>query len=289
MKRDRSHTRIAAGIGFATALFVFAGCGGDTTTSTSPAAETTENPEAGDAAANSAATATTVPAPAHWTYDGEDGPENWGELDPAYALCADGSSQTPIDVTGAVGVDLTNPIINYTAGDAVVVNNGHTVQLQAAEGNSITVDDKAAPLAQIHFHTPSEHTIDGQTFEAEVHFVHITEASEITVLGVMITSGQRDNAAWQPYIDSLGTAEGSDAATQIDWAAMLPPNLATYRYGGSLTTPPCTEGVDWLLLETPVELSATQIEAFVAAYDGNARPVQPLNERTLEMDSTADR
>jgi carbonic anhydrase len=259
--------RHVTGAGLFAALLALAACGEDTAT----------------------APATTVKAPAHWTYEGEDGPENWGALDPAYELCADGSAQTPVNITGATLVDLVNPVIEYTAGDAVVVNNGHTVQLQAADGNSITVDGKTAPLAQIHFHTPSEHTIDGQPFPIEVHFVHITADNEITVLGVMIAAGDDDNAAWQPYIDGLGTSEGADGATEIDWAAMLPADLATYRYAGSLTTPPCTEGVNWLLLETPVTLSAAQIAAFVAAYEGNARPLQPLNTRTVELDSSSDK
>lgn len=236
-----------------------------------------------------AAPATTAKASAHWTYEGEEGPEHWGELDEAYKLCADGSAQTPIDVTGATGADLANPVIAYAAGDATVINNGHTVQLKAAAGSTLTVDGKAAPLAQIHFHAPSEHTIDGKAFPAEVHFVHITEAGEITVLGVMIAEGAADNAAWAPYVSVLGTAQGAEATTNIDWAALLPSNLATYRYSGSLTTPPCTEGVNWLLLETPVELSAAQIQAFEAAYSENARPVQPLNGRTVQMDTTSDK
>lgn len=247
------------------------------TTTTAAAVETT------------VASSTTAKAPAHWTYEGEEGPSHWGELDPAYALCADGSAQTPIDVTGATGVDLPNPVINYSAGDAVVVNNGHTIQLKSADGNTIAVDGVSAPLKQIHFHTPSEHTINGKTFPAEVHFVHITDAGVITVLGVMITEGAADNAAWAPYVASLGTVKGTDGAAKVDWAAMLPSNLATYRYAGSLTTPPCTEGVNWLLLETPVELSAAQIQAFEKAYTGNARPVQPLNGRTVQEDTSSDK
>jgi len=174
------------------------------------------------AAETTAAPATTAKAKAHWTYEGEEGPENWDKLDPAYVTCADGSAQTPIDIVTPAEADLANPVIAYTAGSAAVTNNGHTVQLSAAEGSKITVD-------------------------------------------------------------------GAEATTEIDWAAMLPSNLETYRYAGSLTTPPCTEGVTGLLLENPVELSAAQIKAFEAAYSGNARPVQPLNDREVKADNSADK
>lgn len=236
-----------------------------------------------------AASATTAKAKAHWTYEGEEGPENWGKLDPAYVTCADGSAQTPIDIVSPVEADLANPVIAYTAGSAAVTNNGHTVQLSAAEGSKITVDGADWPLLQIHFHTPSEHTINGKSFAGEVHFVHKNADGALAVLGMMIAEGAADNAAWKPYIDVLGTAEGAEATANVDWAAMLPSNLETFRYSGSLTTPPCTEGVTWLLLENPVELSAAQIKAFEAAYSGNARPVQPLNGREVKADNSADK
>lgn len=236
-----------------------------------------------EAATDTTAAPTTLP---HWEYEGEDGPEYWGNLAPEYAACADGSAQTPIDVTGAVETDLTDPVFDYAVKTATVVNNGHTVQANAAEGNTLDVSGAVSPLKQIHFHAPSEHTIDGQAAAAEVHFVHKTDAGVITVVGVMIVEGAMANTAWQPYIDALTTAEGAETPTELDWAAMLPASHTTYRYTGSLTTPPCTEGVNWLLMTQPVELSADQIAAFTAAYEGNSRPVQPLNGRELELDST---
>ena len=204
----------------------------------------------------------------------------------AYAACADGSAQTPIDVTGAVEVDLADPVFDYAALAATVVNNGHTIQANASEGNTVTVDGAVSPLQQIHFHAPSEHTIDGVSAAAEVHFVHTTDDGVITVVGVMIVEGAEANAAWQPYVDALTTAEGAETTVELDWAAMLPGVRTTFRYTGSLTTPPCTEGVNWLLMSEPVALSADQIAAFVAGYEGNNRPVQPLNDRELELDST---
>lgn len=233
------------------------------------------------AAADSATT--TLP---HWTYEGEEGPANWGELSEAYATCADGSAQTPIDVTNAVDADLADPVFDYATKSATVINNGHTIQANAADGNSMTVDGASTPLKQIHFHAPSEHTIDGKAAAAEVHFVHKTDDGVISVVGVMITEGTEANAAWQPYVDALSTGEGSETAVELDWSAMLPANHTTFRYTGSLTTPPCTEGVNWFLMTEPVSLSADQIAAFTAAYEGNNRPVQPLNGRKIQLDTT---
>lgn len=242
------------------------------------------------APAGTEAPATTAKAKAHWTYEGEEGPENWGKLDPAYVTCADGSAQTPIDIAAPTEEDLANPVIAYAAGAAKVLNNGHTVQLQAAEGSKLVLDGVDWPLLQIHFHTPSEHTINGKSFAGEVHFVHKNAEGALAVLGMMIAEGAADNAAWKPYIDVLGTAEEAEGVTtSVDWAAMLPSNLQTFRYAGSLTTPPCTEGVSWLLLQTPVELSAAQIDAFEAAYSGNARPVQPINGREVKADNSAEK
>jgi carbonic anhydrase len=228
-------------------------------------------------------TSTTLP---HWTYEGEEGPENWGALSPAYAACADGSAQTPIDVANAVDADLADPEFDYAVKSATVINNGHTIQANATEGNSMTVDGASTPLKQIHFHAPSEHTINGKSAAAEVHFVHKTDDGVISVVGVMIIEGAEANAAWQPYVDALTTAEGSETPVEMDWSAMLPAAHTTYRYSGSLTTPPCTEGVNWFLMTEPVSLSADQIAAFTAAYEGNNRPVQPLNDREIELDTS---
>lgn len=229
-------------------------------------------------------TSTTLP---HWTYEGEEGPEHWGDLAPEYAACADGSAQTPIDITGAVEADLADPVFSYDVKSATVINNGHTIQANAAEGNTITVDGAVSPLKQIHFHAPSEHTINGKAAAAEVHFVHKTDDGVITVVGVMIVEGSEPNAAWQPYVDALTTEEGAETAVELDWNAMLPASHTTYRYTGSLTTPPCTEGVNWFLMTEPVALSADQIAAFTAAYEGNNRPIQALNDREIELDTSA--
>lgn len=271
-------TRITALAAAGALVLALTACGGDdTATDTSAAVETSQ------------ATDTTM-APAkelpHWTYEGEEGPENWGELAPEYALCADGSAQTPIDITNTVDADLTDPVFSYAVKEATVINNGHTIQANAAEGNTLTVDGAESPLKQIHFHAPSEHTINGVSAAAEVHFVHKTDDGVISVVGVMIVEGAEANAAWQPYIDAMVTAEGSETPVELDWEAMLPMARTTYRYSGSLTTPPCTEGVNWFLMTETVSLSADQIAAITAAYEGNARPIQPTNDREIDMDTT---
>jgi carbonic anhydrase len=262
-------SRVVTFIASGAFVFGLAACGDDAVTENSTAVETE--------------TKSDLP---HWTYEGEDGPENWGDLGPEYATCSDGSAQTPIDIAGAVTTDLADPVFSYTVKTATVINNGHTIQANAAEGNTVSVDGAVSPLKQIHFHAPSEHTINGVTASAEVHLVHVNNNDVITVVGVMIVEGSEANVSWQPYVDALTTAEGDENILELDWAGLLPVAHTTYRYSGSLTTPPCTEGVNWLLMTEPVSLSADQIAAFIAAYEGNNRPLQPLNERKIELDTS---
>jgi len=220
----------------------------------------------------------------HWTYQGEEGPLHWGELDPSYTACADGSAQTPINITAWQSKALKNIRFDYHEGHGTVVNNGHTVQLNAEEGQSIKIDNKVYPFAQIHFHTPSEHEINGKHYPLEVHFVHKTENDELAVVGIFVTEGPNHNHAWDGFVEAL---EAADATTvEVNWSAMLPTNRQTLRYAGSLTTPPCTEGVAWNLFTTPVQLDREQINQFVNTYNGNMRPVQPQNGRKVFFDST---
>ena len=272
-------SRITALAAAGALVLVLAACGGDD-----------DNAADSSVAVDSSMAADTTAAPAkelpHWTYEGEEGPDNWGELAPEYVLCADGSAQTPIDIANTVDADLADPVFSYTVKSGTVINNGHTIQANADEGNTLTVDGAESPLKQIHFHAPSEHTINGESAAAEVHFVHKTDDGVISVVGVMIVEGAEANAAWQPYVDAMTTGEGAETPVELDWAAMLPTARTTYRYAGSLTTPPCTEGVNWFLMTEPVSLSADQIAAITAAYEGNNRPIQPTNDREIDMDTT---
>lgn len=229
---------------------------------------------------------------ADWSYAGETGPAHWGSLDPSYAACVDGSIQSPIDITGAVGKPLADPVIRYVTSKVIVDNTGHTVQANALAGSSIAVDGVTSTLLQMHFHAPAENAIAGRRAPIETHFVHQAEDGKLTVIGVMLQAGAKRNRAWQPLVRVLRLAnlvtssEVSQATARFDWAAMLPKDRRSYRFQGSLTTPGCAEGVSWIVMRQPVRLSASQIAAFTAVYDGNARPVQPLNGRPITLDTS---
>lgn len=261
---------------FATGLAAFALIGSMSACATSATTET-------------ATPSATAAAPAAWSYSGANGPDAWGTLDPAYATCADGTAQSPIDITTTTPADLPNITFNYVAGEAGIFNNGHTVEAEPLmEGeDAITLDGVDYAFKQFHFHAPSEHAVNGTHYPLEVHFVHKTEDGKIAVVGVFVQEGAA-NPAWDPFIADIATATEDPEANkvQIDWAALLPTDQTTVRYDGSLTTPGCAEGVKWNVMTTPITMSADQIAAFAAAYDNNARPVQPVNGRVVTLDST---
>lgn len=215
-----------------------------------------------------------------WSYSGNTGPEYWATLDPSYAACAH-ASQTPINVVSPTATSKAAPLIKYTSGTVTGFNNGHTIQVTAADGNTVKVNGTTSTLLQMHFHAPSEHTINGKAFPAEAHFVNEAADGSLTVIGVMLTTGAARNSAWAPFVRTAQLPADTTRKALLNWPATLPANKASIRYSGSLTTPPCTEGVNWVLLTTPVSINAVQMKALKAAYDHNARPVQPLNDRTV--------
>lgn len=221
--------------------------------------------------------------PAHWSYAGKTGPEHWAELDPAYATCKLGHAQSPIDIrdtsTGKpVPVDFA-----YTAGAASVVNNGHTVEFDVRDGGSIRVDAIAYQLANIHFHTPSEERFAGKVYPMAAHLVHRDGAGNLAVVAVMFEEGE-DNAALAPIFAAMPKRVGKSVklAHALDASAFLPAERAYYAFTGSLTTPPCSEGVQWRVLKQPVRISPAQLDTFRRLYPMNARPVQKLNDRKVE-------
>jgi len=226
--------------------------------------------------------------PPHWTYEGEEGPDHWGELEPSFELCSVGHFQSPIDIVSAEGADLADIEFSYAPSAMNILNNGHTVQVNYDAGSSISIDGDEYQLLQFHFHTPSEHTIDGEASPLEVHFVHRDAAGNLAVVGVMLNEGEAENAAFADVFGNLPAEVGEPDAhgMEVNAADMLPAGHAYDTYSGSLTTPPCSQGVRWLVLTDPVELSAGQIEAFHALFENNARPVQPLNERELMVDTS---
>ena len=224
----------------------------------------------------------------HWGYEGESGPDNWGKLSPDYALCADGSAQSPIDIRGASELDLVAIDFSYGSTPVRVHNTGHGIQVDVAAGSHVVYNGIRYDLLQFHFHAPSEHTIDGQAVPMEAHFVHKDPNSDmLAVVGILLEAGEVDNEAWAPVFSNLPAQADQVVGTAevLELAALLPQTRSYYTYQGSLTTPPCSEIVRWLLLDTPLALSAAQIEAYTAIYANNARPVQPLGQRDLLRDS----
>jgi carbonic anhydrase len=222
----------------------------------------------------------------HWTYEEA---ARWQELSEEFSACGEGTQQSPIDLTGAVGLDLPNAILDYVPADATVIDNGHTVQVNVPEAGTLELDGKTYAFAQFHFHAPSEHTVEGDHWPMEWHFVHKAEDGSLAVLGVLVEEGP----AWQPFdiiIESLPLEENIEDKVygQVDIAAFLPELTAAYRYDGSLTTPPCSEGVEWSVLQGTITMSIEQMEAFTSRFsEANNRPVQPVNDRELEKDVSA--
>lgn len=225
---------------------------------------------------------------AHWGYEGETGPEYWSRLSEEFALCAEGKAQSPIDLAGATAVELVDIEFNYGESANRIFNNGHTIQVDVDEGSTIVYNGITYDLLQFHFHHPAEHTVNGQAAPLEAHFVHRDRNSgNLAVVGIMIIAGDGENESWATVFDQLPAEKGeprSDGKT-IQLADFLPERRAYYTYQGSLTTPPCSEIVRWLIFDEAVAVSAAQIEAFAAIFSSNARPTAPLGERDLLFDS----
>lgn len=218
----------------------------------------------------------------HWSYEGESGPEHWGAISGDYAACSQGKTQSPIDISTTKDEPLADISFAYKPSKTNIINNGHTIQVNYDEGSSITLNGAQYNLAQFHFHDPSEHTVGGKPFAMEIHLVHKNAKGELAVVGVLIKEGM-ENAALAETWKSLPKKadEKMTLKAGINAEDILPKDRAYYRYSGSLTTPPCSEGVNWLVLKTPVEMSKAQIEAFKEIIHANARPVQPLGDRTI--------
>lgn len=220
---------------------------------------------------------------AHWGYSGEGAPEHWGGMDPKFAACRDGRSQSPINIVGTVDANLPAIEMAYQAVPLKIVNNGHAIQVNYAPGSKMSVGGKTYDLLQFHFHSLSENTINGQYFPLEAHLVHKDASGKLGVVGVMYKEGAANAALeriWK-YIRPLAgaTMEVSDSFNVLD---ILPEGKDYYAFDGSLTTPPCSEGVKWMVLKDAVEISPAQIQKFQKTLGyANNRPVQPLNGRSV--------
>ncbi|MFQ5578860.1 MAG: carbonic anhydrase family protein [Anaerolineae bacterium] len=226
--------------------------------------------------------------PVHWNYEsGEEGPDHWGELSHDFAACGEGTEQSPIDVPASATVNPADLTMNYQPTAVNILNNGHTVQVNYDSGSTLTVDGVDYNLLQFHFHALSEHTVGGNYADMEMHLVHQSADGNYAVVGVLLNRGA-ENAAFTPVWDNL-PAEEAEAETiagaTVNAADLLPAEQTYYRYNGSFTTPPCTEGVKWFLMSNPVELSDAQVSAFEQIFDHNYRPVQPFNARSFLLTS----
>ena len=218
----------------------------------------------------------------HWSYTGKTNAAHWAELDQANSACKISKEQSPINIdTHHVTKGELAPLdFSYVAGAAEVVNNGHTVQINLPAGGLLKAGDATSKLLQFHFHTPSEEEVNGKHFPMVAHFVHKSEDGKLSVVAVLFKEG-KENATLAPVLSALPAEGKPNALASFDPAAVLPANHAYYKFTGSLTTPPCSDGVQWQVLKTPVELSKKQIAAFRKLYPMNARPVQPLNGRVV--------
>lgn len=223
-------------------------------------------------------------ADAPWGYKGAHGPDHWGEIDADSKVCATGTQQSPIDIEHPIKAQL--PPIKIAWHDRVetIVNNGHTIQLNVVPGSTLTMGSDSYTLVQFHFHHPSEHTVASKPYAMEAHFVHQNDDGSLVVLAVMMKAGSR-NAVFKKIVETMPQQVGPPVSADkaIDPHALLPSERGYYRYAGSLTTPPCSEVVDWVLLREPIQVAQADIEAFAKVYPMNARPVQNDNRRFVLM------
>ena len=221
--------------------------------------------------------------PPHWSYSGSDDPKHWGKLDPSYSACSLGHTESPINITHAKPADLPALKLDYRAVALNIIDNGHTIEVNYVPGSTLTVGDKTYTLKQFHFHHPSEEHVNGKRFPLAVHLVHSDPDGHLAVVAVLFEEGTAN-----PLIDALWKNIPSEKEKAQDVPAvsvraqdLLPSEHGYFTFSGSLTTPPCTEGVTWYVLKSHATVSAAQIETFAKIYPKNARPIQPTNGRDI--------
>ena len=221
----------------------------------------------------------------HWSYEGEGSPEHWGELDEAYKTCQKGMNQSPVDIESTFKAHISPLVTHYTDGPVSLTNNGHTIQAGEKSGtrDNIVLNDQAWTLQQFHFHAPSENRVHGKKFAMEMHLVHKNSDGELAVVAVMFDVGAANAELDKLWGIMPGQAETSVAvATPLNLNNLLPKDKTYWRLSGSLTTPPCSEGVTWIVLKQPLTISAAQLEKFShTMHHDNNRPVQSLHGRVV--------
>jgi len=228
----------------------------------------------------------------HWGYGPEDGPAHWAELSREWASCGSGRRQSPIDLHKPTPGEEEPLRLAYRPASfrirrqehvLDVLDNGHTIQIDWDEGSHARVGDHEYALVQFHFHAPSEHTVDGRHFPMELHLVHKDQDGKLAVVGVLLEEGERNKAydvIWSNVPEESGGKRHLENV-RLEVEDLIPKTGGTWRYEGSLTTPPCSEGVRWFVATEPVSLSKEQIAAYTRHYTGNNRPVQPSNDRVI--------
>ena len=221
---------------------------------------------------------------AHWSYEGNTGPAHWGDLSDEFKTCKLGKKQSPIDISSTERAPLTPIEFHYKSAPLRIINNGHSIQVNYEEGSYVKIDGKRYNLLQFHFHAPSEHTVNGKHFDMEAHLVHKSDDGKLAVIGVFMKEGAK-NSFIQTLWDNIPHKVGEEKSVEhvkINAQDLLPASKKYYKYSGSLTTPPCTEGVDWNIMVAPIEVSKDQIDKFRTFYKMNARPTQPLHGRVIK-------
>lgn len=221
-----------------------------------------------------------------WSYNGANGPEHWGDLDPEYASCKSGREQSPADIRNAKKAELPTIRFEYKSSPLRIINSGHTIRVNyaPANGNFLMVGEKRYQLVQFHFHRPSEEYVHGKPYDMVVHLMHKASDGKVAGVAVLLRAGSA-NATIQRLWDHVPKAEEKEeevSGVEVNPAGLLPQDTGYYTYAGSLTAPPCSESVDWFVLKTPLQISAEEINAFAQLYPHNVRPPQPLNGRVVK-------
>ena len=214
----------------------------------------------------------------HWGYEGDNGPEHWGNNFP---VCGTGKKQSPLNIIGPFEKSKDMLSVDYKEGPLKMLNNGHTIQVNVEPGSTLTINKESYDLLQFHFHRPSEEQVDGKNASMVAHFVHKSKDGKLAVIGVLLNEG-KDSAAIKTLWANLPPKEGVEYLPEkvsFNPGSMLPKELGFYNYEGSLTTPPCTEGVQFYILKKPMDISKDQVGKF--PFKLNARPVQSLNGRKI--------
>lgn len=215
---------------------------------------------------------------AHWGYEGDMNPARWGDTFP---LCGTGRSQSPVDIRGPFEKTAKPIKIEYKSGPLKIVNNGHTIQVQGTSGSKMSVAGDEYELMQFHFHRPSEELVEGKPGAMVVHFVHKGASGKLAVIGILLNEG-KENVPLRSVFGNAPAHEGPEVQVPggvVSPGDLFPANLDYFSYEGSLTTPPCTEGVSFFILKSFGTVSREQVESF--PFKLNARPVQPLNGRKI--------